>query len=83
MSKIYPSLSDDIMTVVEVATELRCSKAHVYAVIRGQVVGVSKLPAIFLGRRRLVRRTTLEQWKKDNESCPMNGTIHSKTKTGA
>ena len=58
---------DSLLTVLEVATDLRCSKAHVYNAINGRVVGVSPLPAIAIGRRRLVRRSTLEEWKRANE----------------
>ena len=58
---------DDILTVPEVAEDLRCSKAHVYKVITGKVSGVTRLPAISMGRRRLVRRSSLEQWKQTNE----------------
>ncbi len=58
---------DEILTVSEVAAELRCSKAHVYAVIAGRVIGVSGLPVIRMGRRKLVRRSTLEQWKAAND----------------
>jgi len=60
-------LDSDILTVAEVAYELRCSKAHVYKAIRGNVAGVSRLPVISMGRRKLIRRSTLEQWKKANE----------------
>jgi excisionase family DNA binding protein len=58
---------DQILTIAEVAAELRCSKAHVYNVINGRVSGVSSLPAITLGRRKLVRRGTLDRWKRANE----------------
>lgn len=57
----------DVMTVPEVAGELRVSKAFVYKVIRGEVSGVAALPAIMMGRRRLIRRSSLEQWKRGNE----------------
>lgn len=56
-----------ILTVLDVARELRCSKAHIYNVINGNVRGVSPLPAIPAGRRRLVRRSSLEAWKRANE----------------
>ena len=59
---------DGILTVPEVAEELRCSKSHVYKLIRGEVAGVTPLPAITLGTRRLVRRSTLERWKRENEA---------------
>jgi excisionase family DNA binding protein len=58
---------DQILTVSEVADEMRCSKAHVYHTINGKVLGVSPLPSILLGRRRLIRRSTLEEWKRANE----------------
>jgi hypothetical protein len=41
--------ADCIMTVQEVALELRCSKPHVYNAIAGKVSGVSPLPAISMG----------------------------------
>lgn len=59
--------SNDILTVEEVARDLRCSKAHVYNAINGLVEGVSPLPFIAIGRRRLIRRRTLELWKRENE----------------
>jgi len=62
--------SDPILTIPEVAADLRCSRAHVYNVIKGAVQGVSPLPAIAIGRRKLVRRSTLEQWKRANERLP-------------
>ena len=54
--------TDQILTVPEVAADLRVSRAHVYKVIHGRVSGVSPLPAIAIGRRRLVRRSSLERW---------------------
>jgi excisionase family DNA binding protein len=69
--------SDEILTVAEVATELRCSKAHVYNAIAGKVDGVSPLPVISMGRRKLVRRAALEQWKKLNESIGGDATMAS------
>ena len=61
-------IGDEILTVAEVAAELRCSKAHVYNAIAGKVEGVCPLPAISMGRRKLVRRGALEQWKRINEN---------------
>src|SRR3972149_4780292 len=69
------SPKDEILTVREVADELRCSKAHVHNAINGKVSGVSPLPAIPMGRRRLVRRSALEQWKRANERCIAGGMI--------
>jgi excisionase family DNA binding protein len=59
--------NNEILTVSEVAIELRCSKAHVYNAIAGKVEGVGPLPAISMGRRKLVRRAALERWKEANE----------------
>lgn len=59
---------EQILSAVDVARELRCSKAHVYKVILGKVNGVSALPIIKLGRRKIVRRSSLEAWKRANET---------------
>ena len=63
-----PHPIDLTLTIAEVAADLRCSKAHVYNVINGTVVGVSPLPAIRMGRRVLVLRSSLERWKQSNET---------------
>lgn len=68
-------LNDEILTVLDVATELRCSKTHVHNAIKGKVAGVSQLPAIHMGRRKLIRRSALEQWKTANERSSFNGMI--------
>jgi Helix-turn-helix domain len=64
---IERTAGDEILSAVEVAQELRCSKAHVYNVILGRVEGVTPLPVIVMGRRRLIRRSSLEHWKRSNE----------------
>jgi excisionase family DNA binding protein len=51
-----------ILTVPEVAQELRCSKAHVHNLIHGKVPGVRPLPSLWLGRRRLVLRASFNEW---------------------
>jgi hypothetical protein len=61
------TVRDEVLTVAEVATEMKCCKAHVHNAINGKVKGVSPLPAIHMGRRKLVRRSALEQWKRANE----------------
>jgi excisionase family DNA binding protein len=63
------SASRDVLTVPEVADELRCSKAHVHNLINGKVRGARPLPALRLGRRRLVRRAGLDEWINANERC--------------
>jgi excisionase family DNA binding protein len=60
---------NSVLTVPEIALELRCSKAHVHNLINGKVLGVRPLPSLRLGRRRLVRRLSLDEWIKANEQC--------------
>jgi hypothetical protein len=69
------SAPDPILTAVEVALELRCSKAHVYHLMTGTVAGVPPLPAIGMGRRKVVRRSTLERWKRDAEKVQTDDTL--------
>lgn len=57
-----------VLTVREVAVALRCSKAHVHNLINGRVAGTSPLPAIQLGRRRIVRAEALFAWLRANEN---------------
>jgi hypothetical protein len=57
----------EILTIPEVAQVLRCSKAHICKIINGEVAGTRQLPSITLGRRKVVRRSTLLQWLSDNE----------------
>jgi hypothetical protein len=73
----------EIMTVAEVAADLCCSKAHVCKAIRGLVRNVSPLPAIAMGRRKLIRRGALEQWKRENENAHGDGIIGASPKIHA
>jgi excisionase family DNA binding protein len=57
----------DVLTIDEVARELRCSKAHVSKAISGKIPNVSPLPIVPMGRRKLVRRAALLKWIEDNE----------------
>jgi excisionase family DNA binding protein len=57
----------DILTTDEVAKELRCSKTHVSKAIAGKLPNVTPLPAVAMGRRKLVRRTALLKWIEENE----------------
>ena len=56
-----------ILTVAEIARELRCSRAHVHHLIAGTVPGVRPLPSLWLGRRRLILRTSFEEWLRSSE----------------
>ena len=68
------SPSHDILTIPEVAGELRCSKAHIHNLINGRVKGARPLPALRLGRRRLILRTSIKAWLDTTESHEVQGT---------
>ena len=72
----------EVLTVRDVALELRCSISHVHNVINGNARNVSKLRAIRMGRKKLVLRETLEEWKRANEEGDLDAMIRS-PKTGA
>jgi excisionase family DNA binding protein len=72
-----------MLTAAEVARDLRCSKAHVYHAINGTIPGVSPLPAISMGRRKLIRRSTLEKWKRANERTPADAMMIASLKNHA
>ena len=59
---------DPILTAKEVAEDLRCSKSQVYRLMSGDVGGLTVLPHLPLGRKKVVPRSTLEQWKRQNIS---------------
>jgi excisionase family DNA binding protein len=65
----------EILTVAEVAAQLRCSKAHVCNAINGKVKGVTLLPAISMGRRKLIRRATLAAWLLANDPASHDAMI--------
>jgi excisionase family DNA binding protein len=62
----------DLLTMSEVAEMLQCSKAHVSNVVAGRVRGCAPIPAVRLGRRRLIRRTSLEAWIAENDRVTAN-----------
>jgi hypothetical protein len=62
------SENSEILSITVVTLNLRCSKAHVYNAINGKISGVSRLPAIPMGRRKLVRRSSLDASKRANET---------------
>jgi len=66
-------MTDQILTTAEIAAELRCSKAQVYRLLNGEVRDVPKLPCISLGRKKVVRRSSFEEWKHDNEKGILGG----------
>lgn len=71
----------EILTAAEVARELRCSKAHVSKAIAGKLPHVTALPAISLGRRKLVRRSALFRWLDANEQAMISPSPETTTWT--
>ena len=59
-----PTFAEDriVLTVSEVARELRCSKAHVHNIIHGRVPHLPPLPVLRIGRRVLIRYDALKTW---------------------
>lgn len=63
MNKVaFLSESGTVLTLQEVAEQLRCSKAHVCNIIHGKVPTLPLMPVVRLGRRLLVRREALNGW---------------------
>jgi excisionase family DNA binding protein len=58
----------DLLTTAQVAAILHVSKAHVCHAIAGRLNGCPPLPAVRIGRRMLVRRSSLLAWIEQRES---------------
>jgi excisionase family DNA binding protein len=54
----------DLLTMEEAASILRCSKAHVSNILNGKVQTLQPLPSLKIGRRTLIRRESLTTWMK-------------------
>ena len=63
---------NEILTAREVAAELRCSTAQVYKLMNGEVRNRTKLLHIALGRKKVIRRSSLEAWKAANETATIS-----------
>ena len=59
---------DPILTATEVAADLRVSKSQVYRLLAGDLDGLPMIPHLALGRKKVVPRSALEQWKRQNIS---------------
>ena len=70
---------DPVLTPKEVAEDLRCSKSQVYRLMYGAVEGVTVLPHLTLGRKKVVPRSILEQWKRRNISGMIRGDSETDT----
>ena len=60
--------NDPVLTAEEIAEDLQQSKATVYRLMRGLVKGVTPLPCIPVGRKKVTLRSVLEDWKRRNLS---------------
>jgi hypothetical protein len=67
----------DLLTLADVARLLHCSKAHISKAVSGRVPGCPAIPAVSLGRRKLIRLASLRQWIEDNERFASGATIPS------
>ena len=70
----------DLLTLAEVAKLLHCSKAHICNAVAGRLPGCSPIPAVCLGRRKLVRRAALLSWIERNEA--VNDNLNSSPERG-
>lgn len=78
-----PNVNDfDLLTLADAAQLLRCSKAHVANAVAGRVAGCPAIPAVSLGRRRLIRRQSLLTWLELNEGKLASATIPLSPKRG-
>ncbi len=59
----------DLLTLAQVAELLHVSKAHISNIVAGRVHGCPPIPALPLGRRKLVRRESLMDWIARNEQA--------------
>jgi excisionase family DNA binding protein len=62
-----PDTAFDLLSMSEVAILLKCSKAHVCNAVAGRVRGCQPIPSVRLGRRTLIRRSSLLSWIEQNE----------------
>ena len=72
---------DPVLTAKEVAQDLRCSKSQVYRLMNGAVEGVTMLPHLSLGprKKKVVLRSMLEYWKRQNISGMIRGDSETDT----
>lgn len=62
------TIAPAVLTMSEVARELRCSKAHVHNIVAGKVANLPPLPVLRIGRRVLVRAEGLKCWMAELEA---------------
>lgn len=77
------ALSPSVLTLRELASELRCSKAHLSHIINGKVAGLPPLPVARIGRRVIIRREVFERWLStlEGSSETMDADLNSSLET--
>jgi hypothetical protein len=73
----------DLLTLADAAKLLHCSKAHISNAVSGRVRGCPPIPAVSLGRRKLIRRESLRLWIENNERVTADATISTLPVRGA
>jgi hypothetical protein len=73
MSPLFETF--DLLTLADAAELLHCSKAHICKAVSGRVPGCPPIPAVSLGRRKLIRRETLRLWIENNERATVDANI--------
>lgn len=57
----------NLLTLIEAARELRCSRSFLYKIQAGRVGGLPPLPLFRIGRKAFIRRNQLEGWIRSLE----------------
>jgi excisionase family DNA binding protein len=78
---LSPDTAFDLLTLKEVCGILHISKAHACNLVAGRVRNCSRLPAIHMGRRMLIRREALAAWIAQNEAA--NDNLESSSERGS
>jgi len=73
----------DLLTLAEVADLLHVSKAHICKAVAGRVRGCAPIPSVALGRRKLIRRSSLLAWIAANERAAADATMNPSPVRGA
>ncbi len=58
---------NDVLTIPEAAKELKISKSSLLRLVNGTTIGRPALACIRLGRKILIRRSTLDKYMIDAE----------------
>ena len=68
MEEAQVNPQSEILTLKEAAVILRCSKAHLCNLLNGKVREIPPLAFVQIGRRKLIRRSSLNRWIENIET---------------